>query len=321
MRKSLKKVVSLVLTGVMAVAVASTASPAYSSADVAEGAAKHVLKEDLSGATTYHATFAFQTDPGFIFRNAWFQSYGQYDTNKDVNDKTDIQSEVRDEKYAGTYFDKVIGWASDNNTAGLEPGQMVSVPGTLQDVEIKGNGTYTVGVYGLENALHDGTNFDEQTKYNLLFFSTDMPASMKKTVKFSDIKVTIDGVETPVADGQWLFDPDAIEDPKCLNLLLINNWNTEIDKTLESAQVARDSIYITFTVSGFDVDDADANGQFFGGDKSSSKASSGSDAATSGDSDDSKDKKGNKMPLFIGIGAGVVVVIIIIAVVAGKKKD
>ncbi|MCR5201873.1 MAG: hypothetical protein K6D02_02090 [Lachnospiraceae bacterium] len=304
MKASMKKIVSATLAGFLALATVVTGTPTTADAFAVKDGAKKLIKKqfDPSGKTEYHAYFAMQTGPNYAFRNSWFDDYGKYDDLEGQKDR----------------FDILNGWGTEETGNADE---LVDLDGKFQDVTIKGNGTYTVGVYDLNGSLVNGTKTGVQENFFLVFASTDIPKSAKDKIKFENIKFNIDGNPKNENCPQY-FDPDALDDPGVLNLHIINTYNDEgvLDEALESSQMARDSISITFTVSGFDVDDPDANGEVLGEAKKDTSSASSAADTTSGDSESSS-KKASKTPIIIGVCAAVVVVIIVVVVVATKKRD
>ena len=87
-------------------------------------------------ADSYHAYLGVQTNPSWIFRNAW--NDGTY--GKDSYDS----------------FDKLS-----------KDGAPADIDGTFTDVEITGDGTYKVSL--------TGADLSDEEKFSLLFVSTDIP--------------------------------------------------------------------------------------------------------------------------------------------------
>lgn len=167
----------------------------------------------------YHAYFGVQT-PTWIFRNAHDDAtYG---------------------KDSGC-FDQL----------GFIEGEWIAQGGQFTDVEIAGNGTYTVGMTGFD---FSGT-FNEQPilgadgLFNLLFVSTDLP--MNDGIVISDVTLKMDGKEITTQESAFL-DQDSKEVKK---ILLANIWNNEIP-ALPYYAAPTQSIEISFTVSGFAYDAA-----------------------------------------------------------------
>ncbi len=276
MRKSFRKVLSTALACTLALAATITMMPAISSAADIQKGVKVDKKVDLDNPD-YNVYFAFQTDPNYSFRNAWFDTYGKYDKKN-------------------PFFDQITGW-DDNNEA-------VKLDGTFTDAHITGNGTYTVGVSGLNNSL------ETQKAFRLLFMSTDIPASAKDTIKFSDIKVSIDGIEK-ISNCEEFLDPDSLKKPKCLDVDIINVYNETIKELYTDTQIPTDSCTITFTISGFNKDNPDAVAT------TPTPASANSDATVTSDADADSTSSSPIVPIVVVI---VVVVVVVVVVVAKKKK-
>ena len=166
-----------------------------------------------ASAENYNAYIGVQTQ-NFTFRNAWNEaSYGKGVTADD-----------------GTvWFDQLTGW--DGPTA-LDKG------GDFTDVEITGDGTYTVGVKNFD--------FGSDEYLNLLFVSTDIPLDSGATI--SDVKIKMDGSTVYTFDEAYLS-PD---EPLYLQPMAINIWNDDLGKQdgLFGYMMPSSSIEIEFTVSG-----------------------------------------------------------------------
>ena len=185
--------------------------------DVAEEAPALDLAEfDANG--TYNAYMCFQT-PKYSFRNAWDEpNYGK---------STD-------------YFNQVTGWDSENNA--------IVIPGTFNDIQIAGNGTYTVSVEGLE--FPDG-EFDAQDYMNLIFVSTDIP---RGAVEISDVSLSVNGSPVDLASVGALISPEDTD--KNVTISIQNIWNPDIT-TIGYYSTPVKKMAVTFTVSGFAYDKAE----------------------------------------------------------------
>ena len=227
---------------------------------------------DLDG--TYHAYLGFQT-PKYSFRNAFDDATYGRDT-----------SEV---------FNQVTGWDADNNA--------VVLPGTFTDVEIKGNGTYTVSVDGL--SFPDG-EFADQGYLNLLFLSTDIPNTGEITI--SDVEVTMDGKAVDLASVGAIVSPDSVN---YLNMLIQNIWNKDGVAEIGYYTVPMTNISITFTVSGFNYD-AEATAP----ETTPDTAPAETEPAAS----ESTESGSNTTVIIIVVVAVVVVVAAVAGVLVAKKK-
>ncbi|MBQ9142099.1 MAG: hypothetical protein IJX63_09960 [Lachnospiraceae bacterium] len=163
---------------------------------------------------TYHAYIGVQT-PTWIFRNSWDDAtYG---------------------KDSGC-FDQM----------GFIDGDWLPQGGTFTDVEITGNGTYTVKVegYDFSGNFQDAPILGADGLFNLLFVSTDLPVN--DAVVISNVVLKMDGsVISEQADA--FLDADSKEVQK---VLLANIWNNEIT-ALPYYAAPKQSIEISFDVSGF----------------------------------------------------------------------
>ena len=258
------------LTDLTSIEVTFTVSGFGASAAAGEAAGSEVSSVDLDG--TYHAYLGFQT-PKYSFRNA----FDDADYGRDSD-----------------YFNQVTGWDESNNA--------VVIPGTFTDVEIAGNGTYTVSVEGLEFPAGE---FDSQEYMNLIFLSTDIPNTGEITI--SDVELKIDGKKVDLASAGAVVSPDSVN---YVNILLQNIWNNDV-KEIGYYGVPMTSMSITFTVSGFNYDAAPAE-----------EAPAESPAESPAASEEPAEEGGSNTGLIVGIVAAVVVVAGGAAgvVVAKKKK-
>lgn len=271
MRKSFKKVV----TAVMAMALALAAVPGVALADESSEEAIAAGKEafDASGETEYHAYLQFQVDQSWVFRDTW--------TNPTTG-----------RSYAD--FDKVL--------TTLEVEDPVVVDGTITDAVIKGNGTYTVKVEGLNNC----TTTNASAAVKILGVSTDIPSS--SNVQITDVKTKIDNItakEQPTA----IIDSEEEERSKTMTVLCANLYRGTEDLSTEF-KVPTDSIEVTFTVAGFDVDNPDATEETPAPTQSENNSSSSDESSSS-----------ISAPVVVGIVVVVVVVIGAVIVVSKKKKN
>lgn len=173
---------------------------------------------DVNG--TYHAYIGFQS-PKYSFRNEWADSsYGAGVEN-------------------GKYFGQVTGWDDANNA--------ITLPGTFDDVEITGNGTYTVAAHGLDFTTDDWS----QEYMNLIFFSTDIPND--ENIVVSDVQLKVNDANVTLASAGTVR-PEVVKDGALyLSVQLQNNWNPDIKEIGYYATPVTD-IEITFTIAGFAKD-------------------------------------------------------------------
>lgn len=186
-------------------------------APVVEEVEKVVYTADKMGA--YNAYLWFQTD-NYTFRNTQSDATYGKDTNPEM-------------------FAQITTWDAENNA--------LKNPGELVDVEIKGNGTYKVGVTGFSaNSSTEGA----APYFRILGFSTDMPAD--ESIVFSNVKIKMDG-KTVYTFDEAFMDPDDAK--KGLHsVLAINEYNKELKADHEFGYNFPSEMWIEFTVSGFDYD-------------------------------------------------------------------
>lgn len=272
------------VSGVLLCAMAAMVLTMPVSADAKKKGAKKAAEFDANG--TYHARMGIQTAD-----TLWITRWGYL------------------EKSANSYYktDKDDLLCTNKNE---------TFDGTFTDVEIKGNGTYTVSL--------DGADFSGETTISQLHVATDIPVDAD--VKFSNVSLEIDGKNILTFDEGYMED----EEPYLVagkDLLLLNHWRPELIKQLEGqgqGETAEngwkllqgtgdETVSITFTVSGFAYDNENAKAETETGNTSD-------DAATSDQTVDSAQKdnsKGISLPIVIG---GVVVIVVIAGVVMVSKN-
>lgn len=296
MRKSLRKI-SAAIAGcalAMALTVGAVPNSAYAATkpqSTKAGVKAGKAKFDPDG--TYHAYLGFQQQTTWVFRDAWFNP----NTGRDGKDLGDLD------------YNSLLK-SGDNGTEQVE--------GTkVTDAEITGNGTYTIGVSGINGALEDsdGTN----NVISLIYASTDIPLSAIEdgTVKVTDVKLSIDGKEA------FSGEPYINEDTKLLKLYQFDCVNTYQNEGYENPSILtpKDSIEITFTISGFNTDNPNATGADASSDASSSSSSTDtSSAASSASSTSSTDSESGSSTGTVAVVVVVAVVVIAGVVVYIKKK-
>lgn len=292
--KLFQRLAAGILTGAMALAM--LVSPVFAETEGSTEGDK-AQEVDLNG--TYHAALGVQTST-----DKWVQRMAYYE-------------EKQNKMFGTDNYDKLF--YTDSDTQKDE-----TLPGTFTDVEIAGNGTYTVSL--------SGADFKGDTALSQLHVATDIPVSDK--IKFSNVELNINGRKIVTFD-EAVMEEEAPYIAAGMDILLLNHWRPELCSDLEAKGVSKDAtsgwnllagsgddnITVTFTVSGFSYD----------------KKSDETEAETTAANSDSKDnetkapgssdnKDGDKGGLptgaIIGIiaGAVVVVIVIVIAVTSKKKK-
>ncbi len=253
--KKWKQFSRIAVTGVLSAAVLLTAAMPVS-------AAKKEKKRELDPKGTYHATLGIQTCD-----TLWITRMGYYAKE---------QNEVYGTKNADKLFYK------DGN-------KIVTQPGTLNDVEIKGNGTYTVSL--------EAADFGGEKDISQLHVATDIPVN--DTIQFSNVSAEVNGRK--VAS----FDEAIMEDETNylgggMVVLVMNHWRAELVKYLsenglpETAESGytllngsgEETVSITFTVSGFDYDNEDAQTDASADTQSADEAGDTADADNAGGTTD-----------------------------------
>ena len=132
-----------------------------------------------------------------------------------------------------------------NQVTGWEGSDELVIPGTFEDVEIAGNGTYTVAAHGLDFQTDDWS----QDHMNLIFFSTDIQNTTEIT--FSDVQLKVNGNNISISNT--FIDDETT----CLRVMLQNVWDTDHGiAELPFYQTPVTDLEITFTISGFAYDKA-----------------------------------------------------------------
>lgn len=264
------------LAGVQSVEVTFTVSDYGKNAEAGEAATGNG-EFDPNGE--FNVYFGVQT-AAYSFRNAWNDSYG-----------------------LGTpEFDQITGWNGNDE---------VVRTGTITDAVIKGNGTYTVSLTGVDFA-------DDAETLNLLFLSTDIP--LDKGVEISDITVRMGGKKVYEFEESYQ-DPDTKD---YIKSLLINTYNDAFKADNEFAYTlsAGMDIEITFTVSGLAYDNPDAvpSGDTTPVETSAASTTQAANQATTTAGADAASQGGVSVGVIIAIVAAVVVVAAIVVVAVKKKK-
>lgn len=163
-------------------------------------------------AADYKAYIGVQSET-YIFRNAWDDSYG------------------RDDAENPGFFGRLTGWDADSKA--------VDYGGTLVDADITKNGTYTVSLKTGE------MGFGTDTKFNLLFVSTDIPS---KAVK--EGVITISDVKVKFGDGKTQDYTELVTTGNYARIMILDSYNQSAEPVAYTMPGANTPIEITFTVSG-----------------------------------------------------------------------
>lgn len=277
--KNFKKITAMVLAGAMTLTLATGVS--------ADAAKKKKL--DLDGK--YHATMGIQTST-----KLWYTHMGYYASGQNKYYNTDKA-------------DKIVYTNPDTQ-------EETTAPGTFTDVEIAGNGTYTLKL--------EGADFQGETAISQLHIATDIPLNDK--IKFTNVKATIDGREVVTLDEGFPENETPYLEGGTV-ILLMNHWRPELVKKLqenglsESAEsgyellkgTADESVEVTFTVSGFNYDNPDAV-------EATPEPTQAADSSASASSSDSASESGSSAPVVPIVIAVVVVAAVVVGVVVKSKK-
>ena len=138
MRKSLRKLIAGVATCSLALALAAGIMPNVAEAVDCSKAGKKAAKAELNLDTPeYHAYFGFQQTGSWTYRDAWYNPASGLD---------------------GTSLS-----TGDYNTLFTDGGNATIDGVTITDAVIKGNGTYSVSVTGLNGAIPADDGADIKT--------------------------------------------------------------------------------------------------------------------------------------------------------------
>lgn len=222
-----------ILTRMLAVAAAGML--AFGGMAPVSAAPAKTQEVDLDG--TYHARMGIQTS-----NIRWIMQMNYY--KGEANETL------------GTELENKLFCADPDNQD-----KLISKAGTFNEVEIAGNGVYTVTL--------DKADFDGETDISQLHVATDIPLNDK--IKFSNVKVKINGREFVTFD-EAVMEDEAPYLEGGMVLLVLNHWRESVVSymtehgrsesasngwTLLSGQ-GDENLSITFTVSGFNKDNPDA---------------------------------------------------------------
>lgn len=297
MKKSIKKLIAVASASFMALTLAVTAVPNSASAATSK-AGKQAAKAEFDPNGEYHAYFGLQQKESWIFRDEWYQ---------------------KENGLGGTSWKKTEGLDYESGLFRSGQNGLEAIEGaTVTDAVIKGNGTYTVGVEGLNGVLSDAES-EKQAVMSMIYVSTDIPWSAKgNPVTISDVKLTLDGMDQ-VLPAEVFYPMEYIE--KDCAIIRFDPFNLyQKDKgtyaDCPSILTPRDTIQITFTVSGFANDNPDA----VEATPEPAPATDDANSSSSSSSDSKSDGGGIGTGAIIAIVVVVVIVIAAIVVVATKKK-
>ena len=297
MRKSLRKLIAGVATCSLALALAAGIMPNVAEAVDCSKAGKKAAKAELNLDTPeYHAYFGFQQTGSWTYRDAWYNPASGLD---------------------GTSLS-----TGDYNTLFTDGGNATIDGVTITDAVIKGNGTYSVSVTGLNGAIPADDGADIKT--SLVYVSTDIPSGAIGTLNFTDVKLIVDGAEIALPSPEPYVNADAQE----LGLYqfdLVNTYHPEA-YTSPSILAMNDSVEIQFTVSGFNTDDPDAVLAEPTEEPTQEPATSDDSSATSDTENNAGSSTDNSKEDSSSSTTPMVIVVVVIVVIAGaafflmKKK-
>lgn len=313
-KKSWKRIIASLFAGTLVLSLALTATPA----DAKKKKKDKTPEFDPSG--TYHAALGVQTATSL-----WIMRLAYFDKNQNEHYGTDLQDSL-------VYASKET------------PGETETAAGTFTDVEIAGNGTYTVS---LSNA-----DFLGETCLSQLHIATDIPTTADVT--FSNVAFKLN--DRSIVEFEEAVMED--EDPYIvggMDILILNHWRDVLKGILKDKGVSEDAdsgynllagagddnLSVTFTVSGFDYDNPDATGAAeestaeesvsgdtkdtnvdtdnTGTDSTADADTAGADAQAS-QNEPNEGSSSEMSPLTTEIVAGIVVILLVCIIVAVVKK-
>lgn len=246
----------------------------------------------------YHAAMGIQTAT-----QIWIQRWGYYEGSEN-------------EYYDTEDYDKLY----DSNKKFYD--------GTFEDVEIRGNGTYTVSLKDADLA--------GETTISQLHIATDIPVAESEKLQFTDVKLEINGNKILSFDQAVMEDEEPYMQGGAV-ILLFNHWRGQLIETLKGMGKGedssngwdllqgsgRDNVSITFTVSGLPYDNEKTAVEDTKKDSeqvlSASKGNSNNlDNTSQGSIED--DRVGTKQIMGI-VGLSILMIIIVIRVIIIKRKD
>lgn len=242
----------------------------------------------------YHAAMGIQTAT-----QIWIQRWGYYADNEN-------------EYYGTEDYDK------------LYDSQKKFYDGTFEDVEIKGNGTYTISLKDADLA--------GETTISQLHIATDIPVAESEKLQFTDVKLEINGNKILQFDQAVMEDEEDYMQGGAV-ILIFNHWRGQLIETLKGMGRSEDSgngwdllqgsgkdnVSITFTVSGLPYDNEEAAIEATKEDKEQvlSASEANSDNLDRGSIED--DKLDTKQMIGI-VGLSILMIIIVIRIIIIKRR-
>lgn len=292
MRKSIQKLIAVASASVMALALAVSIVPASALAETSK-AGKKAAKAAFDPAGTYHAYFGLQQTETWLFRDEWYS-----DT---------LGIDGKNLKSANLTFDQGTLFQSLNNVVSAVEGTKVT------DAEITGNGVYTVKVEGLNGVL----TANPDAVLSMIYVDTDIPMSAQgNPVEISDWKLKLDG-KTQTLPAEVYYPFEYTSESGLLRFDAVNTYQKDQGDYPDcpSIMAPKDSIEISFKISGMAQDNPEAVEATPEPVKSDTKSDAKSDTKSDAKSG------GISTPAVVGIVVVVIVIVAIVVVVAKKKRD
>ena len=218
-------------------------------------------------------------------------------------------------------------WAHETNGFGSENFGVIfdnendgPAPGTVTDAVLAGNGTYRVGVKGLDISGGD--------VINLLYFSTDVPTA-GEPLQITEMKVYYDG------NWKYTFNEDEEMVPYVMGITggehkdyyqvyAIHAWNNDLKAGFFGQDMSVKDIELVFTVTGFAYDKAEeaappAEDEAPASDNAAPSPDAPADTGAAAGDDEDGGFPSWAIGLIIAGAAALIGVVIMIAAKKGKK--
>lgn len=186
--------------------------------------AKKAIKKKYDPKRVYNAYFGFQQTVSWIFRDPWYMKKTGLNGSSLKKDNVSYNKMLQSSEYG-----------------------LIETPGKIKDAKITGNGTYVIGVTGLEKSLKGNSD----AIISMIYFSTDIPTKAIGKMKISNVRLYIDGKKQNLPLKLYTsLDDDDMKDG--LYRVDIVNYYAKTGSGYPSPKIVKpkNSIIIKFKVSG-----------------------------------------------------------------------
>ena len=208
----------------LVLSILTTIPANYSSAANSSKYAQEIAKRKYKVSRTYHAYFGIQQTESWIFRDEW------YSDALGMNGKLLKINQVK--------YNNILC----STTGGQD---IIKSKGKVKDTKIKGSGTYSVKVTGLNNTLRKNPD----AILSMLYVTTDIPYKYVDKVQISNIKLYADN--KLVHRMKEAFIPEEYcRDSKLIRFDIINVYQMDQGLYPESPtiQSPKNNIKISFQI-------------------------------------------------------------------------